>query len=157
MPTAETTTVPFTVTGEGTGVAQRITVGGGHPHEFCADTYPAFGGTDGAPSPLSYLLGALTSCNQVVGSIVAGDLGVSLGRWSFDVQGDLDPSVLATGAEGNANFTRITLRATVETDADEATFARLRSETERRCPVTQMVVRSQVDYHSSWTSAPLTA
>jgi uncharacterized OsmC-like protein len=157
MSTAETTTVPFTVTAEGDGVAQRVSVGGGHPHEFATDTYPAFGGADAAPSPLSYVLGALTSCNQVVGSIVARELGVSLGTWSFDVQGDLDPSVLATGAEGNANFTRITLRATIETDADDATFARLQSETERRCPVTQMVVRSGVDYTSAWSARPLPA
>ena len=71
-------TVPFVVSAEGTGVAQTLTVAGDSQHVFTADTYPSFGGQDSAPSPLAYALGALTSCHQVTGSIVAKDLG--LGR-----------------------------------------------------------------------------
>jgi hypothetical protein len=69
---------------------------------------------------------------------VARDLGVRLGSWSFEVQGDLDTSVLVGGADGNANFDRVTVRATVETDASNEQFATLVAETERRCPVTQL-------------------
>jgi putative redox protein len=148
-------TVPFVVDAEGRGVAQTLTVGGEHPHVFHADTYPSFGGDDAHPSPLSYVLGALTSCNQVTGSIVAKDLGIALGSWTFHVQGDLDPSVIGAGAEGNANFDRVTLRLTLQTDADAEQFARLKAETERRCPVTQMVVRSGLEFTSEWTPAPL--
>ena len=150
-------TVPFTISAEGTGVAQTLTVGGANQHVFTADTYPSFGGQDAAPSPLSYALGALTSCNQVTGSIVAGQLGLALGRWTFSVQGDLDPSVIGAGAEGNANFDRVEVTATVETDASEEDFARLWAETERRCPVTQMFRRSGLEYVSTWSRAPLPA
>lgn len=150
-------TVPFVVDAEGTGVAQTLTVAGEHPHVFSADTYPSFGGQDAAPSPLSYVLGALTSCNQVTGSLVAKDQGIRLGRWSFSAQGDLDPSVIAGGAEGNANFDRVSVRVTVETDATPEQLERLRSETERRCPVTQMFRRSGLEYRSEWSGAPLPA
>ncbi|PWJ49063.1 Uncharacterized OsmC-related protein [Quadrisphaera granulorum] len=149
-------TVPFVVDAEGTGVAQRLVVAGDHEHVFTADTYPSFGGEDAAPSPLSYLLGALTSCNQVTGSLVASGLGIAVGRWSFHIQGDLDPSVIAGGAEGNANFDSVSVRVTVETDADESTFATFRTETERRCPVTQMFKRSGLAYTSAWHRVPLT-
>lgn len=148
-------TVPFVVEAEGTGVAQSLTVPGAETHRFAADTLPSFGGQDSAPSPLSYALGALTSCNQVTGSLVAKGLGIALGRWTFRIQGDLDPSVIGTGAEGNANFDSVTVEVSVQTDADAATFELLKTETERRCPVTQLFQRSGLDYSSTWTALPL--
>lgn len=150
-------TVPFVVDAEGSGVAQRLVVAGDHEHVFTADTYPSFGGDDAAPSPLSYLLGALTSCNQVTGSLVASSLGIALGKWSFHIQGDLDPSVIAGGAEGNANFDRVAVTVTVETDAADDVFETFHAETERRCPVTQMFKRSGLAYTSEWSKAPLPA
>ncbi|WP_432544351.1 OsmC family protein [Kineococcus sp. SYSU DK002] len=148
-------TVPFVVEARGTGVAQHLTVPGDNQHTFQADTYPSFGGADAAPSPLSYALGALTSCNQVTGDIVAKGLGVQLGGWTFHVQGDLNPAVIGTGAEGNANFDRVAVRVQVQTDADEATFETLRTETERRCPVTQLFKRSGLEFSSDWERLPL--
>ncbi|MFB9377914.1 OsmC family protein [Kineococcus gynurae] len=148
-------TVPFVVSATGTGVAQSLTAAGDVPHEFRADTLPAFGGADADPSPLSYALGALTSCNQVTGSLVARGLGLTLGTWEFHVQGDLDPAVIATGAEGNANFDSVHVQVQVQTDADEATFARLREETERRCPVTQLFKRSGLAFSSEWSRVDL--
>lgn len=148
------TVVPFEVHGEGSGVAQTLTAG---KHVFHTDAYPAFGGADTAPSPLFYALGALTSCNQVTASLVAKDLGITLGDWTFDIRGDLDTAVLVGGAEGNANFDRVEVRATVETDADEEQFARLVAETERRCPVSQLFLRSGLEYSNNWTRSPLGA
>ena len=148
-------TVPFVVQAEGSGVAQQLTVPGDNQHVFRADTYPSFGGQDAAPSPLSYALGALTSCNQVTGSIVAQGIGVRLGTWTFHVQGDLNPAVIGAGAEGNANFDRVAVQVRVETDADEDTFTRLREETERRCPVTQLFKRSGLEFRSDWERLPL--
>lgn len=148
-------TVPFVVDAEGTGVAQRLVAAGENEHVFTTDSLPSFGGEDAAPSPLSYLLGALTSCNQVTGSLVASGLGIELGRWSFHIQGDLDPSVIAGGAEGNANFDRVRVQVEVATDATEEQFATFSSETERRCPVTQMFKRSGLAYTSDWKRLPL--
>ena len=153
--TAPRTTVPFVIDAEGTGVAQTLTVAGEHEHVFTADTHPSFGGADSAPSPLSHALGALTSCHQVTGSIVARDVGIALGRWTFHVQGDLDPSVVAEGAEGNANFDAVEVRVRLETGATPERFEQLRAETQRRCPVTQLFVRSGLRFTSAWEAAPL--
>lgn len=153
--TQQTTLVPFVVESTGTGVAQHVTVGGENAHRFEADTYPAFGGQDAHPSPLAYALGALTSCHQITAQIVANDLGVTLGEFTFHAQGDLDPSVLVGGAEGDASFRAVSVVATVQTDADEATFGRLVDETDRRCPVTQLFRRSGTDFRATWTRQPL--
>jgi len=147
--------IPFVIHGSGSGVAQTIVAEGQAGHTFQADAYPSFGGQDSAPSPLFYALGALSACNQVTASLVARELGIRLGHWQFDVRGDLDPSVLATGAEGNANFSRVAIEVRVETDASEAQFARLVSETERRCPVTQLFKRSGLALHNQWTRRAL--
>ena len=149
--------VPFTHTASGTGVLQRVVVGGDAGHEFEVDTYPAFGGRDSSPSPLSYVLAALSSCNQVTGSVVAKELGITLGEWTFDVRGDLDTAVMVQGAEGDANFDAVTVTVSVATDADDATFERFAAETERRCPVTQLFRRSGLEYSSTWSRSALAA
>jgi uncharacterized OsmC-like protein len=152
--TPQGSTVPFVVHGEGSGVVQKLTAG---EHVFHSDTYPAFGGSDSAPSPLVYVLGALISCNQVTASLVAKDLDIQLGRWTFDIQGDLNPAVLVGGAEGNANFDKVAVRATVETDATEEQFDTFVAETERRCPVSQLFARSGLEFANDWTRLPLPA
>ena len=143
--------VRFRLTGEGTGVAQSVREDGS-PHVIQTDAHPAFGGKDTAPSPLAYALAALTSCTQVTSQIVARDLGLSLGRFSIAVDAKLDPTVLATGAEGVSNFTALTLEAAVETDAAADVFQRFGSEVERRCPVTQLFRRSGVAVTTVWTA-----
>ncbi|MXG90878.1 OsmC family protein [Nocardioides flavescens] len=148
-------TVPFSVASRGTGVAQDVTVQGEHEHHFSSDTYPAFGGADAAPSPLAYTLGALTSCNQISAQLVAKDLDIRVGEFTFTARGDLDPSVFVGGVEGNANFDAVTVEATVETDAEGERFDRFVAELERRCPVTQLFRRSGLDYTSTWKSLPL--
>jgi putative redox protein len=155
--TPRASVVPFVVTAEGTGVAQRLTAAGDAGHTFEADAYPAFGGHDAAPSPLFYALGSLTSCNQVTANLVAKDLGIRLGAFTFEVQGDLDTAVLVAGEDGNANFDRVAVTATVETDATEEQFARLVAETERRCPVTQLFVRSGLEFVNEWARRDLQA
>ncbi|MGO9782744.1 MAG: OsmC family protein [Streptosporangiaceae bacterium] len=155
MTASKTSVIPFVLTATGTGTAQHLTAAGDAGHQFSTDAYPAFGGQDAAPSPLFYALGSLTSCNQVTAALVARDLGVRLGAWSFEVQGDLDTSVLVGGADGNANFDRVSVRAAVETDATDEQFATLVAETERRCPVSQLFKRSGVEWESRWEKAPL--
>lgn len=147
------TVVPFIIEAEGTGVAQDLRVPDS-PHCFSTDAYPAFGGQDAAPSPLFYALGSLSSCNQVTAQLVAKDLGITLGKLSFRVQGDLDTAVLVGGADGNANFDRVEVTAEIETDATAEQFAQLQSEVDRRCPVSQLFRRSGTDFVVNWTQVP---
>lgn len=152
--TPKSTVVPFVIRGAGTGVAQSIVVPDS-THAFETDAYPAFGGNDEAPSPLFYALGSLSSCNQVTAALVAKDLGVRLGQLKFEVQGDLDTAVLVGGEEGNANFDRVRVTASIESDATPEQFRQLEAETERRCPVSQLFKRSGTEFVSEWTQVPL--
>jgi len=145
-------TIPFQISGQGQGVAQSIEVKGS-PHKISVDAYPSFGGRDAAPSPLAYNLSSLSSCTQVTGSLVAKDHGLKLGTWRVSVHGDLDPKVLVKGEQGNGNWDAIELRVNVQTDAkDDAAFQKFASETERRCPVTQLFKRSGVKWTSEWVN-----
>ena len=47
------------------------------------------------------------------------------------------------------------VRATVQTDATDEQFATLVTETERRCPVTQLFKRSGVEWDNQWEKTPL--
>jgi putative redox protein len=140
-------TIPFTLSGTGTGVAQTITVSSS-THVIKTDAYPAFGGADAAPSPLHFNLSALTSCSQVTGSIVAKDHGVKLGKWKVSVTGQLNPAVLVGGENDNGgaggNWNAVDLKVRVESDAEDGEFQRWAGEVERRCPVTQLFKQSGV-------------
>ena len=147
--------IPFRVSGSGTGVAQSVSVEGS-PHKISVDAYASFGGADSAPSPLAYNLSSLSSCTQVTGSLVGKDLGFELGKWDVSVKGILDPKVLTKGDEGNSNWDRIELTVSVQTNQrDEAAFQKFASETERRCPITQLFKRSGVDWKSKWVNQAL--
>lgn len=73
------------------------------------------------------------------------------------MQGDLDTRVLVAGADGNANFSRVAVRAVVQTDAGADAFARFVAETERRCPISQLFKRSGLAFDNQWEAAPLPA
>lgn len=150
--------VPFAVSGQGTGVAQTVSVPGAS-YLIETDAYPAFGGKDEHPSPLAYTLASLSSCNQVTSSIVARELGITIESVSFDVTADFNPTTMTTGThrEGETTFQNLKVVATIATDADDEQFATLQSETERRCPVSELFRLAGVKSTTEWHRAPVTA
>jgi putative redox protein len=149
------TLVPFALSGSGEGVKQTVAIEGS-PLSFAAEGHRAFGGTDSAPSPLDFALGAFTSCTQVTGQIVAsGDPKIALGRWEIAIKANLDGAVLLNGGDGVSNFRDVDLAVSVETNLDAAAFARFAKEVEHRCPVTQLFRRSGVSVTTRWTAKPL--
>ena len=151
--------ISLKIHGEGKGVYQKHVTSGPSAedkvHTIHTDGLKGMGGSDQAACPAFHALASLTSCSQVTADLVARDLGIRLGSWKIDVQGDLDVRVLVHGAEGNANFQKVTVRTFVETDASKEQFSRLVSETERRCPVTQLYKRSGLVLDSEWQALPL--
>ncbi|KAF3343960.1 hypothetical protein VdG2_08018 [Verticillium dahliae VDG2] len=150
--------IALQINGQGSGAKQHVTIQG-KPYSFTTDTYTTLGGEDSAPSPVSYSLASLTSCNQVTGGIVAKDHGVKLGKWDVSLEGVLPTAVLVGGEQGNPNWESVDLKVQVQTDiegGDEAAeFKRFASEVERRCPITQLFKLSGVRYNSKWENLPL--
>jgi putative redox protein len=101
-------------------------------------------------------VGALTSCTQVTGQIVASDNPkIALGRWEVAVKANLEGAVLLNGGEGISNFRDVDLAISVETNLDDDAFARFAKEVEHRCPVTQLFRRSGVSVTTRWTAKKL--
>lgn len=144
----------FDLHSTGTGVLAEVAIEGS-PHAIVAEGHPAFGGTDSASSPLDQVLGAFVACNQVTSAIVAQGQGIELGQFSGRVEAELDNSVLVYGAEGNPNFSRVALTVELETHLDDAAFDVFVAEVTRRCPLTQLFVRSGVEVTTDWKNRVL--
>lgn len=100
------------------------------------DEPPDLGGTDQGPNPVEYLLAALAGCINVVGHMVAKELGFELRGLEVDAEGRLDPARLLRGSEDTrAGFQEIGVRVRVDADADDETLAAWLSRVEARCPV----------------------
>ncbi|KAK0649959.1 OsmC/Ohr family [Cercophora newfieldiana] len=150
--------IPLRIDGHGTGTIQKVSIEG-KPYSFTADTYTLLGGQDSAPSPVSYSLASLSSCNQVTGFVVAKDHGITLGKWHVAVNALLPTAVLVKGEQGNPNWESVELEVKVETDieggSESAKFQHFVAEVERRCPITQLFKLSGVKYTSKWVNEPL--
>ncbi|KAH0837034.1 hypothetical protein AYO21_08837 [Fonsecaea monophora] len=150
--------LPVRIHGRGTGTQQTIEVEG-KPYKILTDTYQVLGGNDSSPSPVSYSLASLGSCTQVTGSVVAKDHKIKVGQWDVAVEGILPTAVLVNGEQGNPNWEKVVLTVKVQTDIkggnDDPKFRHFVAESERRCPITQLFVRSGVAFSSQWTNESL--
>ncbi|MGQ0622958.1 MAG: OsmC family protein [Panacagrimonas sp.] len=149
--TANPTRVTYALNTDGVGMAQTIRLKNTR-HVIEVDAVPAFGGKDRHPGPLAYALAALTSCSQATAQIVARELGLSIARMSFDLESEIDLARLVGAPEtGLPDFQSVELHVTVHADGSPSEMDRLRSETERRCPVFQLFRRGGVPIRCQWT------
>jgi uncharacterized OsmC-like protein len=101
--------------------------GGSHEHQrsfvFDADHPAALLGADEGPTPVEYLLYAISAC--ITGGIasVAAARGITLTRVESTVEGDIDlQGILGLSDEVRNGYQRIALRFTVEGDASPETL-----------------------------------
>ena len=100
------------------------------------DEPPNLGGTDDGANPVEYVLAALAGCLNVVGNMVAKEMGFELKSLSFDVEGELDPSgFMGKSKDVRPGYQEIVVKAHVESDADEQTLNKWLETIESRCPV----------------------
>ena len=89
-------------------------------------------------SPLEYLLGSLAGCINVIGTLVADEMGFDIESMAIDIEGDIDSSrYLGESTEPRAGFQDIRLEITVEADADDETLQEWLSQVGDRCPVAE--------------------
>lgn len=50
------------------------------------------GGTDAGPNPVEYVLAGYAGCLNVVGHLVAKEMGMELKKFAVEVAGDLNPA-----------------------------------------------------------------
>lgn len=94
------------------------------------------GGTNEGPSPVEYVLAALSGCLNVVGNMVAKEMGFEINSLSFEVRGELDPAkFMGKSEEPRAGYQEITVEIDIDADADAETINEWLEVVESRCPV----------------------
>lgn len=107
------------------------------------DEPPSLGGSDEGANPVEYLLAALAGCLNVVGNLVAGEMGIEMKGMTIDIEGDLDPGRFSgKSMEDRAGFKQI--RATIKPDmqADEFTKQKWLEIIEQRCPISDNLINA---------------
>ena len=101
------------------------------------DEPPNLGGDDKGANPVEYVLAALAGCLNVVGHLVANEMGFQIDKLEIDVYGPLNPARLfGESYEDRAGYKEITAEMKFDTDADEETLKKWVEAVEDRCPVT---------------------
>ena len=124
----------FSVQGESSSAAKFIAKT--RQFKLVVDEPEGFGGTDENANPVEYLLAGLAGCLNVVGHIVAKELGFSLKKLRIEVTGNINPDKLFgfSNAE-RAGFKEIDLKLIPETDVPIETLVEWLKIVQERCPV----------------------
>lgn len=108
--------------------------------EMVVDEPEKLGGGNEGPNPVEYLLAALAGCLNVVGHLVAKEMGFVLKEMKIEINGKLDPAKFMGKAETvRAGYQEINVKIDVETDADQDTLAEWLAVVEERCPVSDNI------------------
>ena len=100
------------------------------------DEPAGLGGTNEGANPVQYLLAALAGCLNVMGHIIAKEMGFELRCLDIHLDGDLDPGKLfGKSDEKRAGYSEIRVTVKPDTDADEETIKKWLEAVEERCPV----------------------
>ncbi len=95
------------------------------------------GGTDEGPNPVEVVLGALAGCLNVVGHLVAREMGIEMKGIQIEIDGDLDPAkFVGKQTKERTGYREIRVSLKADSDADEETLGRWIEKVEERCPVT---------------------
>ncbi len=94
------------------------------------------GGTDAGANPVEYLLAALAGCINVVGYVVANEMGFKLEDMQIELEGNLNPArFMGKSKAERAGYKEIRVKIKVDTDADAETLGKWLEAVEDRCPV----------------------
>nr|WP_321225390.1 OsmC family protein [uncultured Psychroserpens sp.] len=124
----------FTVKGESTSATQFI--GKARHFELIIDEPEELNGTDEDANPVEYILAGFAGCINVVGHLVAKELGFTIRKLNIEVSGNINPDrFLGTSDKERAGFKSIELSLIPETDASIETLVKWLEIVEARCPV----------------------
>ncbi len=121
------------------------------------DEPTAHGGTGQGPSPLQTVLGALCGCEAVTFNRTAADLDFAYAGIEFEAEFTIDIRGRMGHQEVRPHFQTIRVQAVVTTDESEERLAEVVEETERRCPVFNLVTDAGVKTEMLWVRRPATS
>ncbi|MFB6112960.1 MAG: OsmC family protein [Halodesulfurarchaeum sp.] len=87
-------------------------------------------------SPLEYLLGSLAGCFNVVGTILADEMGIDIEDLEIGIEGDVDTRrYTGESTDPRAGFQDVRVTVRIESDADRDTLQEWIAAVSDRCPV----------------------
>ena len=100
------------------------------------DEPPALGGTDHGANPVEYLLASYAGCLNVMGHLIADELGFKLDRLEIEVTGDINPDRLfGKSFEERAGFKKIQVTLKPYANVSPELLKTWTKAVENRCPV----------------------
>ncbi|MFP2923969.1 OsmC family protein [Pyxidicoccus sp. 3LG] len=107
-----------------------------HAFKIFMDEPVELGGQNGAPSPLDFILAAHAGCLSYMTFFIAKELGIPVSGTEITVRGSLDPAKFAgTDRSVRAGYQSLEATITIKSTANADQIAKLKSEVEARCPV----------------------
>jgi uncharacterized OsmC-like protein len=114
------------------------------------DEPEAHGGTGEGPTPLQTVVGALCGCESVTFNRTAAELGFSYRAIEFEAEFTIDIRGRLGNESVRPHFQTVRVQATVETDESEERLREVVEETERRCPVFNLLRDANVNLDMRW-------
>ncbi|MGQ1947808.1 OsmC family protein [Geofilum sp. OHC36d9] len=104
--------------------------------KLIVDEPAEMGGNDEGPNPVEYILAGYAGCLNVVGHVVAKELGINLQKLTIEVSGQLNPTrFLGLSNDERAGFQSINVKLNIDSDATPDTLNQWLEAVENRCPV----------------------
>ena len=104
--------------------------------EIIVDEPQDLGGTNEGANPVEYALAAYAGCLNVMGHLVAKEMGINLKGLKIDLAGSLNPDRLfGKSFEERAGYKDIQVTLKPECDADNETLDKWKMAIIDRCPV----------------------
>lgn len=124
----------FSINGENKNVT-RLDVNA-RQFKIIVDEPASLGGTDQGANPVEYILAGYAGCLNVVGHLVAKELGITIKNLRVEISGDLNPArFMGLSFDERAGFLGLHVKLQVDSNADEVTLEKWLQQVESRCPV----------------------
>lgn len=107
------------------------------------DEPDALGGTNHGANPVEFLLAGYAGCLNVMGHIVARELGFTLNQLEINIEGTLNPAkVFGHETADRAGYKEIRVKLLPDADVDDATLNKWFETIETRCPVNDNLINA---------------
>ncbi len=133
-----------------TDASMKTAIDFGEYGQIVTDEPEAHGGSGEGPSPLHTVLGALCGCEAVTFRRTATEMGFDYDSIEFEAEFTIDIRGRMGDREVRPHFQTIRVQATVTTDESAESLTAVVEETERRCPVFNLVTDAGVTTDMVW-------
>ena len=107
------------------------------------DEPETLGGTNAGANPVEYLLAALSGCLNVMGHLIAREMGIKLNGLEIELEGDLNPDrFLGKSMEDRSGYKEIRVVIIPDMTTDKETLDKWLKTVENRCPVSDNISNS---------------